>query len=444
MSLNASHHVLAPREKVWQWHTRPGAVVRLTPPFLPMRPIEQARSLADGTTTFALPARQRWVAKHVDTGYREGAQFQDTVVNQPLRTTTQWVHTHSFADAGDGATTVTDDIDTRVPRFLLEKAVAYRQHQLIADFKFLSTLPDTAPLTVAMTGASGLVGTALAAQLGTAGHTVIALSRSRGEGAGTRHWDVDKPAANLLSGVDAVIHLAGESIMGRFTEKKKRAILESRVGPTEKLARLAADSGVSTFVSASAVGYYGSDAGGYEHDESAPRGTGFLAEVCEQWEQASRVDGLRTVNIRTGLALSGAGGLLPVMRLSASTGAGARFGQGENWMSWIALDDLTDIYVRSLIDARLSGPVNATAPHPVTNAEFSATLTDILRRPDIVSIPKFGPAVLLGREGADELALASQRVVPRAATEAGADFRYPTLETALAHELGRESLVDQA
>ncbi|NEK06145.1 NAD-dependent epimerase/dehydratase family protein, partial [Rhizobium leguminosarum] len=143
---------------------------------------------------------------------------------------------------------------------------------------------------------------------------------SRGEGAGTRHWDVDKPAANLLSGVDAVIHLAGESIMGRFTEKKKRAILESRVGPTEKLARLAADSGVSTFVSASAVGYYGSDAGGYEHDESAPRGTGFLAEVCEQWEQASRVDGLRTVNIRTGLALSGAGGLLPVMRLSASTG----------------------------------------------------------------------------------------------------------------------------
>ena len=105
MSLNASHHVLAPREKVWKWHTRPGAVVRLTPPFLPMRPIEQARSLADGTTTFALPARQRWVAKHVDTGYREGAQFQDTVVNQPLRTTTQWVHTHSCllytSDAAD-------------------------------------------------------------------------------------------------------------------------------------------------------------------------------------------------------------------------------------------------------------------------------------------------------------------------------------------------------
>lgn len=446
MSITATHLVPAPRDNVFAWHTRPGAVIRLTPPFLPMRVASQARSLADGTTVFALPAGQKWVARHLRAGYRQGYGFQDTVVNEPFRTTTRWVHTHTFsdapADAPAGSTAVTDRIDTRVPASLLTRALAYRQHQLIGDLAFLTSLPPHDRLTVAVTGSTGLVGTALTAQLSTAGHTVVVLTRQRETGPGQRYWDVDAPAPDLLDGVDAVIHLAGEPIMGRFTEAKKRRIRQSRVEPTARLARRAADSGVRTFISASAVGFYGTDAGDHEHDESSPRGTGFLAEVCEAWEDAARVDGMRTVTVRTGLALSGAGGLLPLLRLSASLGAGARFGAGEFWMSWIALDDLTDIYVRALVDDSLTGPVNATAPNPVTNAELSSTLTALVRRPDLVSIPPFGPAVLLGRQGAEELALANQRVVPAALETTGAQFRYPTLRAALSHELGRESLVE--
>ena len=445
MSVTETHRIAAPRDEVWAWHTRPGAVVRLTPHFLPMQVTRQASSLADGTTVFSLPARQRWVARHVYSAYREQECFQDTVMNEPFHSATRWVHTHTFADAPGGGTAITDDIATTVPRRLLTRALAYRQRQLIADFEFTRSLPSTGALTgaltVALTGAGGLVGTALSAQLSTLGHRVIALTRSRETISGQRHWDVDSPAPDLLDGVDAVIHLAGEPIMGRFTEDKKRRIRQSRIEPTARLAQLAADSGVSTFISASAVGFYGTEAGNYEHTERDSRGAGFLADVCQDWEAAAHVDGLRTVNVRTGLALSGAGGLLPLLRLSASLGAGARFGSGDFWMSWVALDDLTDIYIRALVDDSFTGPVNATAPKPVTNAEFSATLTTLLHRPDVLSVPTSGPSLLLGREGASELALADQRIVPAVLQDRGVSFRYPTLDVALAHELGREAMV---
>ncbi|MDY5786158.1 MAG: TIGR01777 family oxidoreductase [Corynebacterium sp.] len=391
----------------------------------------QASSLADGTTTFALPARQRWVAQHDPSGYIEGRQFVDVVVNEPFRTTTAWRHTHEFAPAGpsgdaagsaESATLITDRIDTRVPARILRAAVAYRQNQLINDIDFLSQLPDSTPLTVAVTGARGLVGTALCAQLGTAGHTVIRLVRGDA-GLGERHWNPEHPASDLLHGVDAVVHLAGEPIFGRFTEEKKQRILDSRVGPTAALARLAADSGVATFVSASAIGIY---------DD------GFLAQVCRQWEAATHVDAMRTVNIRTGLALSGAGGLLPVLRASASVGLGARIGNGDFWMSWISLDDLTDTYLRALIDPTVEGAVDATAPNPVTNAEFSRILAGLLRRPAPLPIPALGPKLLLGTEGARELAMADIKVTPAPGTR----FRYPHLTEALEHELGLEARVE--
>ena len=303
----------------------------------------------------------------------------------------------------------------------------------------MQSLPETKPLVIAMTGASGLVGTQLRAQLTTAGHEVIALTRGEA-GPGERHWDPDNPAADLLEGVDAVAHIAGESIMGRWTEEKKRKICDSRVGPTRKLAEVAAVCGVSTFVSASAVGYYGTNVGDRPYTEEDAAGEGFLATVCRDWEAAAQVEGLRVVNIRTGLALSSAGGLLPVLQASVSAGLGARFGDGEFWMSWVALDDLTDLYVRALVDPSIRGPINATAPNPVTNKEMSATLAKMLRRPDFLPIPEFGPKLLLGTEGAQELALADQRVVPARSEVAGWSFRYPTLEAALAHELGKETL----
>ncbi|MCP1387146.1 TIGR01777 family oxidoreductase [Corynebacterium sp. TA-R-1] len=444
MGLNTSHIVPADRGTVWEWHSRPGAVVRLTPGFLPMEPVEQAQSLRGGTTVFSLPAGMTWVAQHQVDGYVPGEQFVDEAVNQPIKAATQWRHTHRFEDAtlpdGSPATRITDTVESTIPERDLRAAWAYRQHQLVEDIQFLQSLPETNPLVIAMTGASGLVGTHLKAQLTTAGHEVIGLTRGE-PGPGERHWDPDNPAADLLEGVDAVAHIAGESIMGRWTEEKKRKIRDSRVGPTRKLAEVAAACGVATFVSASAVGYYGTDAGGRPHVEEDGPGEGFLAEVCRDWEADSQVQGLRVVNIRTGLALSSAGGLLPVLKASVSAGLGARFGDGDFWMSWVALDDLTDIYTRALLDDSVRGPVNATAPNPVTNKEMSATLAGMLNRPDFLPISEFGPKLLLGKEGGEELALADQRVVPARAEAAGWRFRYPTLEAALAHELGKEALL---
>ena len=439
MGIRAEYTLPFDRDTVWRWHTRPGAVTRLTPGFLPMRVQSEAASIRNGTTVFRLPAGQQWVARHCADGYIAGGQFTDVAANQPLRAATGWRHVHRFEDVGEG-TLLIDDVTVHIPEALLRPAWAYRQRQLVEDLRFIASLPDTAPKTVAMTGSSGLVGTHLRAQLTTAGHTVIPLVRGSA-GPGERHWDMDDPAPDLLRGVDGVIHLAGETIMGRFTEEKKRKIRDSRVEPTRKLARLAADSGVDVFVGASAVGYYGTDAGSVPRTETDGPGEGFLAEVCNAWEEAARVEGLRSVHIRTGLALSSAGGLLPVLKASVNAGLSARFGRGDFWMSWVALDDLTDFYVRALIDDTVSGPVNATAPEPVTNAEMSSTLAHLLRRPDVFSIPTFGPKLLLGEEGAHELALADQRALPAVAAERGWRLRYPTLNAALRHQLGREQLL---
>lgn len=445
MSISTTHLVPAPLERVWEWHTRPGAVERLTPPFLPMSVVSGAESLRDGTTVLKLPAGQKWVAQHVAEEYVEGSQFVDVAENTPVKQATQWKHTHLFEQA-DGGTRITDTVDTRVPEAMLKAAFAYRQRQLVEDLAFqdrLAQIADVAPKTIAMTGSRGLVGSALTAQLTTAGHTVIQLVRGDAD-EGQRHWDMEDPDPSVFSGVDAVVHLAGESIMGRFTETHKSKVYSSRVGPTRKLAQAAADAGVDTFVSASAVGLYGTNAGDRVYTEADGQGDGFLAEVVADWEadtDAARDAGVRTVNIRTGLVLSGAGGLLPVLRFSASTALSARFGDGDFWMSWVAIDDLTDIYIRALFDGQLSGPVNATAPNPVTNAEMSKALTSTLNRPELMGIPSLGPKVLLGEEGARELALADQRVEPAVLNELGHHFRYPTLQEALDHELGKEELL---
>ncbi|MCQ4618736.1 TIGR01777 family oxidoreductase [Corynebacterium sp. CCUG 65737] len=445
MSITTTHLVPAPLERVWEWHTRPGAVQRLTPPFLPMSVVSGAESLRDGTTVLKLPAGQKWIAQHVAEEYIEGSQFVDVAENTPVKQATQWKHTHLFEQA-DSGTRITDTVDTRVPEAMLKAAFAYRQRQLVEDLAFqdrLEQIADVAPKTIAMTGSRGLVGSALSAQLTTAGHTVVQLVRGDAE-EGQRHWDMENPDASLFSGIDAVIHLAGESIMGRFTDTHKSKIYSSRIGPTRKLAQAAADAGVETFVSASAVGFYGTNAGDRVHTEADGQGDGFLAEVVAEWEAATDYahdTGVRTVNIRTGLVLSGEGGLLPVLRFSASTALSARFGDGDFWMSWVAIDDLTDIYIRALFDDQLSGPVNATAPNPVTNAEMSKALTLTLNRPELMGIPSLGPKVLLGEEGARELALADQRVEPAKLNELGHHFRYPTLQEALDHELGKEELL---
>lgn len=445
MSLTASHVVPAPREQVWEWHTRPGAASRLSPPFVPMTPLRQAERLSDGTTVFSLPAGLKWVARHDLSNYLRGRRFTDVCVNAPVRALANWRHVHEFADHPDG-TLITDTVTTRVPTATIRPMFAYRQHQLIADLDFLNRidhLRPARPLTVAVTGSRGLVGRALTAQLGTAGHTVIQLVRNEPK-PGQRHWDPMAPAADLLKGVDVLVHLAGEPTFGRFNDPHKQAIRDSRVEPTEKLARLVAETtSVTTMISSSAVGYYGSDRGEEILTEDSGPGEGFLAEVVGDWEKATgpaTEAGKRVVRVRTGVVLSGRGGMLPVLKALFSTGLGGNFGDGNFWLSWIGLDDLTDIMFRAILDPTISGPVNGVAPEPVLNRDMVSALASQLRRPAIIPIPALGPTLLLGREGANELALADQRVLPTAMQAVSHDFRHPTLDGLLAHELGGEEL----
>ncbi|WIM68918.1 TIGR01777 family oxidoreductase [Corynebacterium breve] len=441
MGITADHLVPFERSTVWDWHTRPGAVARLTPNFLPLKPVKQAERLSNGTTIFSLPAGLKWVARHDLSGYQAGHVFTDVCINAPIRAVANWKHVHRFSDDDEG-TRITDEISSRLPARTLEPVIAYRQQQLLKDLDFLHRSGEHEPLTIAMTGSRGHVGRALTAQLTTAGHTVIQLVRNEPK-SGQRHWHPTHPASDLLEGVDAVVHLAGEPLFGRFNESHKEAIYSSRVKPTHMLSKLAAKSDVKVFVSASAIGYYGPGGSESPIDETTERGDGFLADTVADWENATqpaRDAGIRVVNIRSGIALASNGGVLPIFRAVSATGLSSRFGDGEFWMSWIALDDLTDIYFTALIDDRLAGPVNATAPFPVMNSELSREISSALKTPTLIPVPTFGPRILLGKEGAEELVLADQNVTPSVLQTLGHTFRYPHLTEALAHELGTEKL----
>jgi uncharacterized protein (TIGR01777 family) len=237
------------------------------------------------------------------------------------------------------------------------------------------------------------------------------------------------------------VHLAGSSIAGRFTDAHKRSVRESRIDPTRRLAQCAAAAinGPSTFVCASAIGFYGYDRGDAELDEAATPGGGFLADVVADWEAATApatAAGLRVVTVRTGIVQTPRGGTLRLMRPLFAAGLGGRLGSGRQWLSWIDVDDLVDVYHRALVDPALSGPVNAVAPQPVRNAEYTATLAHALHRPAVLPVPDLGPALLLGEQGARELAAASQQVVPIRLLEAGHRFRRPSLEQCLRYQLG--------
>lgn len=452
MSLHTSHVIPAPRIDVWEWHTRPGAVFRLTPPFLPLRPIEQATSLAKGTTVFALPAGLRWEARHDLSGYIQHHRFTDVCINAPVKSLASWRHIHDFTDHPSG-TLITDTVHTRAPRTTLSPAFAYRQHQLINDIQAQqrfyeltrSNLTESTPLTIGLTGSRGLVGRALTAQLTTLGHTVVQLVRGESK-PHQRHWDPAHPAPNLLEGLDALIHLAGEPILGRFNDAHKADIRDSRIEPTRQLSQLVQKSSTChTMVSASAIGYYGHARGDEILDEESTQGDDFLAGVCEEWEAASRTDATsnkRIVNIRTGVVMSGRGGMLPVLKAVFSVGLGGPFRGSNPWMSWIAIDDLCDIYIRAVLDPKLSGAINAVAPNPIKNQDFVDALAKELKRPAKMTIPSLGPAILLGQQGAKELALADQRVQPRVLNNLNHYFRYVDIRSCLAHELGGEKLLD--
>ncbi|HSP97527.1 MAG TPA: TIGR01777 family oxidoreductase [Candidatus Dormibacteraeota bacterium] len=444
----------APAAAVFRWHERPGAFERLTPPWERVRVVERQGGIEDGGRLVlrmgAGPLAMRWVAEHRD--YIAGEQFRDVQAAGPFA---HWAHTHRVEPDGAAACWLEDRVEYALPlgglgalvgggytRRKLARMFRYRHRLTAADVAAHTRMRGGGAMKILVTGASGLIGSTLVPFLTTGGHQVIRLSRGR-KRPGTATWDPDKGTIDraALEGLDAVVHLAGENISeGRWTAEKKARIHDSRVNGTrllcETLAALKQPPVV--LVAASAIGFYG-DRGRDVVDEDSAPGAGFLADVCKEWEAATApaaAAGIRVVNMRFGVVLSGNGGALASMLTPFKLGAGGPVGGGEQYMSWVAVDDTADAILFALTTPSLSGPVNAVAPNPVVNAEFARTLGKVLSRPAIVPLPAFAVRLLLGEMG-DELLLSSTRVEPHRLRAAGFTFRFPDLEPALRYLLGR-------
>lgn len=435
-------------EDIFAWHERPGAFRRLTPPWAPVQVLEHPPNLRDGAIAKlrvkAAGIPLRWTLEHRD--YIPHTRFRDVQLSGPF---SAYAHTHRVEpDPAGGA--LVDRIEYTLPfgplgalgaRFVraqFEQLFTYR-HRIMTDD--LAAHAGTAPLTVAISGASGLVGEALGALLTTGGHRVRPLVRRQAKGDEIA-WD---PAGGqidgaALDGVDAVVHLAGESIAGRWSDARKRRIYDSRVDGTRLLSSTLAglDRKPRVLVCASAVGFYG-DRGDEVLTEESDGGDGFLAEVCRDWEAAcapARAAGIRVVNARLGIVLSAAGGALGQMLTPFKLGLGGPVGSGEQYWSWIAIDDAIGALHHALVTDALSGAVNLTAPEPVTSRAFAKTLGKVLGRPAVLPAPAFVLRLALG-EAADEMLLAGQRVMPTRLEASGYRFRHRELRDALRMQLGR-------
>jgi uncharacterized protein (TIGR01777 family) len=299
-------------------------------------------------------------------------------------------------------------------------------------------------MRILFSGSHGLVGTALIKSLeADGGHEIFRLVRHYPESPSQIEWSPDRYSIALarIEGFDAVVHLAGESIAeGRWTEAKKKRIRESRVKGTRLLGDALANlvEPPKVMISASAIGYYGNRGDEVLTESSAP-GDGFLPEVCVEWEKATALaieKGIRVVNTRFGIILDSEGGALAKMLTPFRMGIGGRIGNGKQWMSWIALDDVVEGLKFALTNETLSGPVNFVAPNPVTNAEFTKTLGKALSRPTIFPIPAFGVRLAFGEMG-DALLLGSLRVEPGGLKKTNYQFQYPQLAGALDHALNK-------
>jgi uncharacterized protein (TIGR01777 family) len=410
-----------------------------------VRVLERGNGLENGSIVVLElrrgPFRRRWVARHYDVV--PGVSFSDTMEKGPFA---EWRHVHRFFDASDGASGLSDEIEYRLPlgplgrpagpyvESTLRRSFAFRHRRLVHD---LSCHRATSrALRVAVTGPYGLIGSALCAFLTSGGHEVVRVTRSPRYSTDVRvspTGAVQDP--ERLEGLDAVVHLAGESISRRWTRDRKREIERSRIDGTRALAETLArlDSPPGVLVSASAVGVYGDRRDERLTEESKP-GRDFLAQVCTGWEEATSPAGdagIRVVTARFGVVLEA---LLQRMLMAFRLGLGGPVGSGSQWVSWVALDDLLGAVLHALTDASLEGPVNVVAPGAVTNADLSRTLGAVLRRPARVPVPGFAARLLFG-ELTDGLLLASQHAVPAVLTESSFEFAYPTLEDALRHLL---------
>lgn len=446
--------ISVPVERLFAWHARDGAIQRLTPPWAPLtlnwrqgKGIDNGVRVGFDMRVFGIP--MTWEAEHID--YLENRMFKDRQTRGPFA---RWEHTHLFSFDGENRSVMTDQVAYHLPMgWLSAPFYAHVQKQLarIFDYRHRVLARDLAchadkgpPLRVLISGSSGTIGAALVPFLRTCGHEVIRLVRHANDlAADAVFWD---PYENILDmkaigPVDAVINLNGVDISrGKWTGHQKQKILASRIEPTRVLAQkmAALDRRPSVFISSSAIGFYGEGRDAVQTDAS-PKGDSFISRVCEQWEQAAQPAaeaGIRTVPLRIGVVLTPAGGALARMLPAFLCGCGARLGPGRQYMSWISMDDTLGGILHILTTPDLRGPVNLTAPEPVTNRTFTHTLARVLSRPAFFVIPGTIAARLWGEMGKETL-LTSARVMPEKMLKTGFAFQHHTLEPALRHLLGR-------
>ncbi|TWT74167.1 TIGR01777 family oxidoreductase [Allorhodopirellula solitaria] len=452
--LVASVDLPVPIDVAFGYHERPGCLQRLNPPWESVEVEHSDGSLTVGsrvvvkTPVAGIPLR--WQVRHTE--YEPPELFTDEQESGPF---TSWRHRHRFSTTGPDASRLTDEIEYQVPlgrmgnlvggsrvREKLESVFAYR-HRVTRDDLALQARYPSDPLTIAVSGASGLVGRSLCRLLVLLGHRVLTITRD--EQAGDDEiaaWSSDAEFERFNE-VDVVVHLAGKPIAGpRWTDEIKQQIRDSRIEKTrslcERLAKLSRPP--QTLICASATGFYGDRGDEMLHESSAP-GEGFLADTCQQWEASCRPAseaGIRVVNARLGMVISPRGGALEKMLTPAKFGGGA-LGSGRQYWSWIALDDVLGGIVHAIATPRLVGPVNFVSPTPMSNREFARTLGQVIGRPALFPAPAPALRLALG-EMADALLLASNRVIPDQLASSGYEFRFSSLRELLRYCLGVERL----
>jgi hypothetical protein len=438
-----------PAAEAFRWHARPGAFLRLSPPGDRIDVLEAPSGIENGARLVmrlgSPPLAVPWVAVH--RGYEEGRRFVDVQESGPFAS---WVHEHRFEDTALGRSEVVDRIDYTLPfgtigdlalgaftRRKLTRVFRHRGRVTAGDLSRHAPYIGQLPLRIAISGASGLIGSQLAAFLTTGGHEVSRFARGRTARSGEIAWNptsgrIDHEA---LEGLDAVVHLAGENIAGgRWTEERMAKIVASRVRGTTLLAEALSvlRTPPRVFLSASAIGYYGARDEG-RVDETAAAGSGFLAEVARKWEdatEAARASGIRTVTMRFGVILSARGGALRKMLLPFSLGAGGPIGDGRQGFSWIALDDAIYAIHHLIRNDAVRGPVNVVAPEPLPQREFARTLGRVLHRPAVLPLPAAVVRGLFGQMG-EEVLLTGQFVEPAALLRSGFTWTSPGLDEAL-------------
>jgi uncharacterized protein len=453
---DARSRMPVPATELFSWHTREGAFERLTPPWESLEVVERSgEGIREGTQVVLQmklgPVRQKWVARH--TKYIEGSLFQDEQVSGPFA---RWVHTHRMWPEPPSSSVLEDEVVYALPlglagraagggmaRRRLERVFAYRHAITREDLRRHAAFAGQGPLTVAVSGPTGLVGSALIPFLTAGGHRVRRMVRAKADPArGDVAWNPDKGQidAAALEGVDAVVHLAGANVGQRWTPQAKEVILRSRTEGTrllcEALARLQKKPRV--LVCAAAIGIYG-DRGDEQVTEVSAPGEGFLAGLCRQWEASAapaQEAGIRVVHLRIGVVLDPRGGALAKLLPPFLLGGGGPVAGGRQWLSWVSLEDVLGLTQWALFKPELRGPVNAVAPQAVRQKEFAGTLGRVLSRPAVLPMPGAVVRAMFGEMG-KETVLSSAHVRPEVAERHGYPFIHPQLEVALRFTLGR-------